>query len=480
MKKDELLTAAARRNLFLSPDALEMIESNGYPTEFVMTMLTALSKNAVFATKKDVEDFLNGDKGIMQPEKVIKPRIKRDPDLQIVPGSDITGNSTCEGTIEDFANYFRSRYNLLEKIISKRADFGPHIAIDRLRDFRNRDSIRIVGMVFEKRVTRNGHIILTVEDQTGQVPVLISKDSPLINETLINDEVIGITGKCASKGDLFIADSITYPDVPKKHRWVPSDSEARVAFISDIHVGSKEFLKSNWERMIRWLKSNAADMDLQYIVMPGDVVDGIGAYPGQENDLEIKDIFTQYDTLSQYLKEIPDDIKVVLHPGNHDACRLAEPQPALSDIYTKNFDSNIMLVGNPINLKIEGRLVTSYHGKSIDDWISGVRGLNYADPLSVMKQMMKTRHLAPMYGMRNALAPEKKDYLVMEEVPDIFVSGHVHGAGAMDYHGVRMINASTWQAQTDYQKMHNFVPDPAIVPIVHLGNGKVDMMDFMK
>ena len=88
------------------------------------------------------------------------------------------------------------------------------------------------------------------------------------------------------------------------------------------------------------------------------------------------------------------------------------------------------------------------------------------------------RHLAPLYGQKTALAPEEKDYMVMNTIPDIFVSGHVHGAGHLNYRGIRMINASTWQSQTDYQKNHNFNPEPAIMPVVHLGNGTVKMMNF--
>jgi len=476
--KDEVLSAAARKNLFLAPDALEMIDSNGYSMDFVNTLLNSLAKNTMFVTKKDVTDFLNGDKNLFTSEKVITPRIKRDSDLEIMPGSDITGQSTCVGSIEDFLNYFRSRFNLLKRIIINRRDFEMCISIENAMCL-GRPS-NIIGMVYDSKTTKNGHTIITVEDEKSQCSVFISKDSPLHNEIFVNDEVIGISGKPSSKGSLFIADKIYRPDIPIGHKWAPSDSTSSIAFISDIHVGSKEFLKPQWERMIAWLKENADRYDIRYIIMPGDVVDGIGAYPGQENDLEIMDIYNQYDALSQYLKEIPDGIKIVMHPGNHDACRLAEPQPALSNIYTKSFDSDVMLVGNPINLKVEGRTVTSYHGKSIDDWISGVRGMSYDNPLAVMKEMAVRRHLAPMYGQRNALAPEKKDYLVMENVPDIFVSGHVHGAGEMMYNGVRMINASTWQAQTDYQKMHNFNPEPAIMPIVNLGDGRTVMKNFMK
>ena len=86
--RDEVLTAAARKNLFLAPEALEIIDSNGYSMDFVNTLLNSLSNNAFLVTKQDVLDFLNGDKGLFTSEKVIKPRIKRDLDSPVrVPAS---------------------------------------------------------------------------------------------------------------------------------------------------------------------------------------------------------------------------------------------------------------------------------------------------------------------------------------------------------------------------------------------------------
>lgn len=431
----------------------------------------------MFVDKKDIMDCISGDKVIFESPKTIAPKNKKQTDISVVPGTDVTGDSTCEGKIGDFAAFFKSRYYTLRKLIEKRRDFGTAMPI--AKALRLGRETKIIGMVYEKKETKNGHIILTLEDDTGTCTVLISKDSPNIGEIFVNDEVIGVAGKPSSRGDLFIADQIFRPDIPSGNAWVPSDSISSVAFLSDVHVGSYTFMKPQWEKMISWLKSNAYDIDLDYLVFPGDVVDGIGIFPGQEDELDIKDIYDQYNTLAEYLKEIPDHIKIVIHPGNHDAVRLAEPQPALNEIFTKTFDSNIMMVGNPVNLNIEGRTVVSYHGKSIDDWVSGVQQLTYDDPISVMQEMLIRRHMAPMYGQKTALAPEKKDYLIMETVPDIFVSGHVHGAGTREYKGVKMINASAWQDQTEYQKMHNFNPDPAIMPIVHLGTGKVVMKNFM-
>ena len=474
--KEEILSAAARRKIFFSPDAMEMILSNNDPMGFTNTVFSHLSKNMMFVNKQDIMDCIAGDKILFQSEKEIKPHNKFTPDIHIVKGTDITGESTCEGKVNDFAQYFRSRYFTLRSLIEKRNDFGRAMDISRAKTL-DRET-RIIGIVYEKSTTKNGHTMLTVEDDTDTAKIFISKESPLAGETFVEDEVIGIVAKPNAQRTLMMAEKIYRPDIPKSNTWELSDSVSKIAFLSDVHVGSTTFLEKDWDRMIRWLKENSVKEDLNYIVFPGDVVDGIGVFPDQDKELSIGDIYQQYERLSEYLKDIPDHIKMVIHPGNHDAARLAEPQPALNSVFTKTFDSNILMVGNPIYLNVEGRTVLTYHGKSMDDWIAGVQQLTYDDPLKVMKEMCVRRHLAPIYGQRNALAPEKKDYMAMEYIPDIFVSGHVHGAGQEIYNGVRLINASTWQDQTEYQRMHNFNPDPSIMPVVSLASGRITMHNF--
>jgi len=474
--REEILSAATSRGIFFSPDAMEMILSNNKPMEFVNTVFAHLSANALFVSKQDIMDCIAGDKILFESPKEIKPNNKFTSDLTVVKGTDITGESTCEGKVNDFAQYFKARFFAMKRLIEKRADFGKAASIQKAKTL-DRD-VHIIGMIFDKSITKNGHTILTIEDETGIIKVLISKDSPISNELFVSDEVIGIIGRPNSKGELIIADRIVRPDIPKSHTWEPSDSVSKVAFLSDCHVGSSTFLVPQWQKMTKWLKENAAEQGINYLIFPGDVVDGIGVFPDQDKELDIPDIYEQYEALAEYLKEIPDHIKMVIHPGNHDAARPAEPQPALNSVFTKGFDSNILMLGNPVYLNIEDRTVLTYHGKSIDDWVAAVQYLTYEDPLRVMKEMCIRRHLAPIYGQKNALAPEKKDYMAMEYVPDIFVSGHVHGAGQLQYNGVRLINASTWQSQTEYQRMHNFNPNPAIMPVVDLANGKVEMKDF--
>lgn len=476
--KDEILSQAMSRKIFFSPDAMEMILSNNDPMGFTNTVFSHLSKNMMFVSKQDIMDCIAGDKVLFQSGKEIKPHNKFTSDLHIVKGTDITGESTCEGKVNDFAQYFKSRYYTMRRLIEKRNDFGRAMDIAKAKTL-DRD-VKIIGIVYERSTTKNGHTMVTLEDDSGTAKVFISKDSPLSSESFVDDEVVGILAKPNAQRTLLMAEKVFRPDIPKQNTWELSDSVSKIAFLSDVHVGSTTFLEDDWNRMIRWLKEKSVEQEINYLVFPGDVVDGIGVFPDQDKELSIKDIYDQYEKLAEYLKEIPDHIKMVIHPGNHDAARLAEPQPALNSVFTKSFDSNILMVGNPVYMEVEGRTVLTYHGKSMDDWIAGVQGLSYDDPLKVMRNMCLRRHLAPIYGQRNALAPEKKDYMAMEYIPDIFVSGHVHGAGQEIYNGVRLINASTWQSQTDYQRMHNFNPDPSIMPVVDLATGHIEMHDFTK
>ena len=481
MDKSEILTAAARRNMFLSPDAVEIIMSNSDPAAFVNTVLTSLANNPMFVTKEDVMRCLEGEMKVIESPKTFTPHNKANCEIKVVEGTDVTGNSTCVGDIDDFFRYFQNRYSTLKRIIERRPDFGGFaLKIKEAMNITDRET-RIIGVINEKKFTANGHLMLTVEDDGGDrdsiCKVFINKESEYINDVFVDDEIVGFLGKPSKresgKSGMFIASQVFKPGVPKSHKWVPSDSDSTVAFLSDIHIGSYTFLEKRWDKMVRWLKENCEKKQINYIIMPGDVVDGIGIFPGQEEELVISNIYEQYEKLAEYLKDIPDHIKMVIHPGNHDACRPAEPQPALNRVFTNSFDSNVMMLGNPVYLDIEDRKILTYHGRSIDDWVSGVQQLTYDDPLAVMKEMMNSRHLAPIYGQKTAQAPEKKDFMAVGIVPDIFVSGHVHGYGYMEYAGIKMINASTWQNQTEYQKMHNFNPKPGIMPMVHLGTGAV-------
>ena len=239
-----------------------------------------------------------------------------------------------------------------------------------------------------------------------------------------------------------------------------------------INIGSGTFQEKEWDKFISWLNGNV-DYHKEwipspgYLIIAGDAVDGIDSYPGQEADLSITDVWEQYAELSKSVNRIPTEIQTVIMPGNHDAVRPAEPQPAIDPELQTDYN-NTLFVGNPCDFSLHGVRVLSYHGVSIMDFVSSLRTVTFETPEEAMKAMIDRRHLAPSWGGKTPLSPEPEDRLVIQEIPDIFVTGHVHGHHIETYKGVNLIHSSTWQDQTDYQRMLGFQPKPCILTVVNL------------
>jgi Archaeal DNA polymerase II, small subunit/DNA polymerase delta, subunit B len=171
----------------------------------------------------------------------------------------------------------------------------------------------------------------------------------------------------------------------------------------------------------------------------------------------------------------------VLTPGNHDAVRLAEPQPGFDEQLRSIMDvHDARIHGNPATVDIEGVSILMYHGVSLDEVIAELpdEKASYDNPDRAMNQLLKKRHVAPQYGNHMRLAPENQDYLVIEDVPDVFHTGHVHKLGWSKYHGVLSINSGCWQAQTDFQRSVNIDPDSGYAPILNLDTLEMTVRKF--
>jgi DNA polymerase II small subunit len=397
---------------------------------------------------------------------------------------DITGRSLCEGKIENFAELFLHRYHTLSQLLRRRQGVRSVIPLNRIR--KDGREVSLIGIVNEIRETTSGHILIEIEDEHDAVTLLVSKESRNNSASMVvKDEVIGITGKTSRNSDLIMVESIIRPEISLGHKKNRSERDISVAFLADIHMGSKTFLKREWNHFIKWVngdvgneKQKSLAKSLKYLVVPGDAVEGIGIYPQQEKDLELVDLYEQYTALSEHFQLLPDHIELIIQPGNHDAVRQSLPQPALDKEIQNLFPDNTHFIGNPCYFKLSNVEVLSYHGQSLIDFVTQIPSLQQNKPVEIMKGMLQRRHLAPIYGENTHIAPEKEDYLLIQRTPDIFVTGHVHVMEIGEYRGVTLINASTWQSQTDYQRMRNIEPQPAKLPIVNLRTGNITVLDF--
>jgi DNA polymerase II small subunit len=400
-------------------------------------------------------------------------RFLTDPQIEVLSGA--AGSAGNVAHVEDYMHYFRDRYTRLGSMIRNRCSPIPIEGLKKAARYRQ-EQCAIVGMVMDVRTSTNGHRIVEMEDTTGNISALFNKDRPGFTdaEHLLPDEVVGVRGTLSTDGRMFFADQLYRPDIPLSHAPFKSEASGRAVFISDVHVGSDTFLEAVWNRFADWLDDSGAS----YLLIAGDLVDGIGVYPGQEKELTIRNIYEQYDVFGEMIRDLPGNISIILSPGNHDVVRGAEPQPAIPARFTSRFPSNCTLVENPALISLQGVRVLMYHGRSIDDMIGTIPGASYQHAAEMMDGMLQRRHLAPTYGRRTPVAADRNDRLLIDPIPEVLHTGHVHIMGMTEYRGVLGINAGAWQSQTSFQKQMNINPTPGIAIQLDLQTLVPQVMDF--
>jgi DNA polymerase II small subunit len=402
-------------------------------------------------------------------------------------------------SVQDFVTHYNNRYNSLRKILQNRNELIAPLSISRILSKRERDRVSTIGLVYEKRYTKNNNLILRLEDNTGSINVLVNNNKPELFEkckNMVLDEAIGVKGSNGEK--IIFADDIFFPDVALTGTEMKkSEKEEYVAFISDIHIGSNVFFEKEFLDFVKWINGKTGSSEqkeiaksVKYLFIVGDIVDGIGIYPGQDNELSIFDIREQYDKCAELLDMIRKDVQIFICPGNHDAIRLAEPQPVFDADLAEGLYKieNIELVSNPSLINIgsyegfSGFDVLMYHGFSFDYYIDQIESIRFGGGYDrgdlVMKFLLQKRHLAPTHGSTPIIIDTDLDNLIIDKIPDFFASGHLHKISISNYGKTTMISGSCWQGRTTFQDKVGHHPEPGRVPLINLKTRDVKLMKF--
>jgi DNA polymerase II small subunit len=396
--------------------------------------------------------------------------------------------------VGDFTKYFRNRLVEMRNILQANSSMKNLISINKISG--DRQGISIIGIVSEKNTTKNKNVLLEVEDLTGKIRVLINQNNAKVYEKtkdICLDSVLGFSG--VGNREIFFANDIIFPDssLPERKN---SNVDENVLFVGDLHYGSKLFLEDSFLKFIDYLNGkvpNTPEVEkIKYLFLVGDVVAGVGNYPNQERDLKIDDIEEQFIGLSQLLKKIRSDIKIIISPGNHDGVRLMEPQPQLNERYAWSlYDlKNVILTGNPAYVNIganndfSGFDVLTYHGVSFHYYANTVprlitdKALKHS-PDKIIAYLLKHRHLAPSHSSVQYF-PSEEDNLIIKKIPDIFVSAHTHKSAISYYNNILTISTSAWESKTPYQEKMGNEPDFCKVPIFNLKTRTIKILDFEK
>jgi DNA polymerase II small subunit len=493
--RPETLRILKEGGLFLTSDALEILNS------FPETLVDEVIKTAVVIAKQTHISFIDKmivDMVLTELQKDLLTEAPTEPVApleSVLPIFEVPNVPSkiqlamqqirlADKPLEGYIEYFRDRYTKINRIFTARG--FPHIQIARLATLPEREQVNLVGMVRAKREIRD-RTFIDVEDLSGAISIMVPQSADAkLKETarlIIEDSVCAFTVK---KMSVNIVQDIVFPEIPFSQQRGGAE-EVYAILTSDTHFGSKSLVHSLLSKFEKWLKGEIGDAKqreiaskTKYIVLAGDLAEGIGVYPEQLKDLEIVSIQDQYETAANYLSQLPQHIEIIIGPGNHDATQQALPQPFPSvQVAPKLYDNpRIHLIPNPCMISIHGVKILVYHGQAIEDIAQKIAGIKITEPAKAMEYMLKIRHLAPVYGGKTPIAPQIEDSLVIQEVPQILLVGHIHVFGRGNYRGTILIGSGAWQKQTDYQVKLGIVPTPGIVAAVNLKTLEVTPIDL--
>jgi len=462
MLKKELTLAlnyALNKGFQIHPNAFEFLENVDVHKleKIIKEIVREKTKQKLFQINQDdLENYfgIKEDKNLQSDYKILF-----DPTLKITGAEGISG----------YNSLFASRFNKLKKIISDRPESKMLKSIASVKSAKTNDDMYVCGLV-TTRINERNITKLLLEDPSGSFEgIIFDNDLQKTAGSLLNDQFIMARVGIGKNSGLIIKDLIS-PDIPDQAT-NRSESETFAVFLSDLHIGSKYFMEEEFREFVLWLSSpDPVARKIRFVLIGGDAVDGVGIYPNQDKELVCLTIEEQLKKMEDLISKIPDYIKIFIMPGNHDPGRRALPQPAIP----KKFNSglwereNVVMVGNPSIISLNGVKVLMFHGQSIDDIVKTTPGLSYDSPTDVMKHLLRARHLSPIYGSQTPIAPEIEDFLVIEDIPDIFHVGHVHRAQLDMYKGILLINSGSWQNQTPFQASVGMTPNPGIALMVNL------------
>ena len=412
------------------------------------------------------------------------------PDVETdAPGVDdyevLDGNDVLQKQLEGVDGYhllMKNRFSKYKQIMYDRQDSRKIIRISTLVQHTDQNEYKIAGLLKSRNKLDKSYEI-ELEDESTDMRLLVTDGNNIRKvESFLIDQMVIADIVFSKNVGRFIVKNCYSLDVPAEvFRSVEGVEPVYGVFLSDIHVGSKTFLNREFQDFLNWINGRSGDLEvvskIRYVVIAGDVVDGIGVYPGQEEELTELNLSKQYDEFAGLMVQIPKSIKIFVSPGNHDATRQALPQPPIFKRYAKALYEmdNVILLGDPCLVRLHGVNTLVYHGQSLVDIVGSSPGITFDKPAEAMKVLLKARHLAPTHGSTR-VALEEDDKLVIKIVPNIFHCGHIHTVQTLKYKGTLLVNSGTWQDQTQFQKRMGIVPNPAIAVVVDLNSLKVKMM----
>jgi DNA polymerase II small subunit len=240
--KKEIVSLLLKNNILVSPDFLKDIKEDLDPKKILSYISEKASSSQFLVMNEEINKLLDKlpkevnwkdfDKARVLFEKEKKPEAyekfiealgeekKEEVEKKECPLNSVNvlfsyEEESKKRDIQDFVAFFNARYKSLENILRHRQELQNILSINRILGKKDKESVSLIGLVKDRRTTSNGNLMLEIEDTSGTIKVLVSKNKPdLFNlaKDIVLDEIIGVVG--VNGENIVFANNVIWPDVP--------------------------------------------------------------------------------------------------------------------------------------------------------------------------------------------------------------------------------------------------------------------------
>jgi len=295
-------------------------------------------------------------------------------------------------SVNDISKILIERYEKIQKYFSNRSDLVNPISINKITP--NTKNFSLVVIVREKDEKNK---TLLVEDLTGET--IVNVDEPIF-DSILQDEVLGII---CEKNNEIRATNVLWPDIPLKREIPKTEEDICCVFLSDLH------LEQGFEEKVNKILRGIQQLKYQqlYIFLFG------------KN-------FSERKTAEEFMKKIPTGSRIFIIKNNSTSFNIENTTQLSSPV--------ILIIEKKISLLLcDGNQFIFYKNiwkdKRTED---------------VMLDLLKRRHLDPVFGIEKA---SMEKYLIINTVPDIFVSGSFGESGMKNYKGTTIMSCADFSSE---------------------------------
>ena len=365
-------------------------------------------------------------------------------------------NQNKTTTVNDFILYFNQRLQHFSEYIFDQIENKEVIRISNLEElFNTNKQIAIIGLISNLRYTKNGHLIITLEDRSGQIECFLNKNKldektkKLVNGLCL-DEGIGIVGKCGDK-IVWIDEIIISKPLENKELKKTKNTNLILTF-SDLNIGDINFNYNSFYKFLDFINSktkneklNQISKEIKYILISGNIISK------NDNDNLFSSTNLKYKLTTKLLENIPKDKCIIITTGKNDLSTIYEPQPALNYNIANSLHNmeNIILLSNPSIINIENDFEIFLHNNtSYKYYNQKIEFLKNKPVIETFKFLLDKKHLAPTHESTHYIPDAQNDCLKIEKIPDIFIIGNINELDIQNYKGCTIITNGNWNIKT--------------------------------